>query len=283
MASSRGNRGTAKFFFIGGGVVAAIALVVFFQNYPPKPADATGTIQGASRYHETQITPSDVKVAPDALSTWIQSDTFDKIVKDPDARKLFASGAVSQLFTNDAVRLIALDATKVSAGDAQKLQKDGTNLMVAGDSTGAAIKGFSSRNIDNGAQHVMSVGDARKLIESGDAQSQRMVIGDARSQRLVAGDAQKMVVGDAQKMVVGDAQKMVVGDAANKFITVGDAHKLFQSDAVRQALENPAIQQALKDSAFCQALQNAATMNALQNEAQKVSPLRDDATKQNGN
>src|SRR5262245_56697643 len=108
MASNTGSRGNEKYFFIGGGVVAAIAMVVFLQHYPPKPADATGTIQGASRYHDTQITSDDVKGSPDALATWIQSDTFDKIVKDPEARKLFASGAVSQLFTNDAARQIAI-------------------------------------------------------------------------------------------------------------------------------------------------------------------------------
>ena len=89
-----------KWMFIGGGVVAAVALVIGFQNYPPQPKDATGTIGAAQRYHEPQITGADVKVSQDELTTWIQSDTFDRIVKDPQARKLFTDAAVLQEFTN---------------------------------------------------------------------------------------------------------------------------------------------------------------------------------------
>jgi hypothetical protein len=94
---------TRKWVFIGVGVIAAAALVVFFQNYPPQPKDAAATIGAAQRYHATQITGADVKVSQDELTTWIQSDTFDRIVKDPQARKLFTDAAVISMF-NDAAR-----------------------------------------------------------------------------------------------------------------------------------------------------------------------------------
>src|SRR5262245_2545549 len=94
---------TRKWVFIGVGVVAAAALVVLFQHYPPQPNDSAATIGAAQRYHSTQITGADVKVSQDELTTWIQSDTFDRIVKDPEARKLFTDAAVISMF-NDAAR-----------------------------------------------------------------------------------------------------------------------------------------------------------------------------------
>jgi len=96
---------TKKWMFIGGGVIAAAALVVGFQNYPPQPKDAAGTIGAAQRYHEPQISAADVKVSQDELTTWIQSETFDRIVKDPQARKLFADASVAAALTDQGRQL----------------------------------------------------------------------------------------------------------------------------------------------------------------------------------
>lgn len=91
---------TKKWMFIGSGVIVAGALVVLFQNYPPQPKDAAGAIGAAQRYHEPQITGADVKVSQDELTTWIQSETFDRIVKDPQARKLFTDAAVADVLSD---------------------------------------------------------------------------------------------------------------------------------------------------------------------------------------
>ena len=96
---------TKKWMFIGGGVIAAAALVVGFQNYPPQPKDAAGTIGAAQRYHEPQISAADVKVSQDELTTWIQSETFDRIVRDPKARKLFTDAAVTTALTDQGRQL----------------------------------------------------------------------------------------------------------------------------------------------------------------------------------
>src|SRR5580765_5613074 len=165
MASKSGRLGNGKslYFFVGGGVVAAVALVVFFQNHPPKPTDATGTIQGSARYHETQITPADVKVVPDTLDAWLQSDTFDKIVKDPQARRLFASGKVSPLFTNDATRQVAL----MVVGDAQRMVAVGSSPNVSDAQRMVAIG--SQPNVSD-AQKMVAVGSSPNVSDA-----QRMV------------------------------------------------------------------------------------------------------------
>jgi len=108
---------TTKWVFIGGGVIVAALLVVFFQNYPPKPTDAAATIGAAQRYHEPQITGADVKVDEDAVTAWVQSDTFDKILKDPQARKLFTDAAVQAYFQERAVALSVVSKEQLRAGN----------------------------------------------------------------------------------------------------------------------------------------------------------------------
>jgi hypothetical protein len=147
-----------KWMFIGGGVVAAVALVIGFQNYPPQPKDSTGTIGAAQRYHEPQITGADVKVSQDELTTWLQSDTFDRIVKDPEARRLFANEAVQRVLAADARNQIAL------AGDSRNRNQ----VNLAGD-----------------ANNRLSVAD--------DARNQVKLAGDANNRLSVADDLRKQL------------------------------------------------------------------------------------------
>ena len=153
---------TRKWVFIGVGVIAAAALVVFFQNYPPQPKDAAATIGAAQRYHATQITGADVKVSQDELTTWIQSDTFDRIVKDPQARKLFTDAAVISMF-NDAARRLEDGALRRADGSA-KLDVGGVRKLDDG-----ALKLDSARKLEDGALRLadgsakLDVGGVRKL------------------------------------------------------------------------------------------------------------------------
>ena len=108
MAAQSSSR---KWTIIGVGVVAAVAPLIGFQNYPRQPKDAAGAIGAAQRHHEPQIAGDDVKVSQDELTTWIQSETFDRIVKDPQARKLFADAAVQD-------RLVAAGRAALAIEDA---------------------------------------------------------------------------------------------------------------------------------------------------------------------
>ena len=118
-----------KWMFIGVGVVAAAALVMFLQNYPPQSKDAVGTIGAAQRYHEPQITGADVQVGQDELTKWVQSDTFDRIVKDPQARKLFTDAAVIAMFNDAASKFGAGAANKLNVDAAGKLNVDAANKL----------------------------------------------------------------------------------------------------------------------------------------------------------
>ena len=134
MAVQSSNR---KWMFIGVGVVAAGAVVVFINNYPPRSGDSAGTIGGAQRYHSTQITGADVKVTETEVSKWMQSDTFDRIVKDPEARKLFADAAVQRLFTQDA---LTRGSAAASTDQLSAATKDKMASIMANDQLSAATK-----------------------------------------------------------------------------------------------------------------------------------------------
>jgi hypothetical protein len=197
-----------KWIFIGGGVLAAAALVVFLQNYPPQPKDASGTIGAAQRYHSTQITGADVQVDQNELTTWIQSETFDRIVKDPEARRLFTNDAVLRMFTDEAFR-----HTISAGGDAAKLGGDSARL--AG---GDATKYAGDKVVHDAAR--IAAGDAAKL----------------------GGDAAKLG-GDAAKLG-GNAAKLG-GDATKLALQNGALRNALRSEAFCKALANEALRNAL--------------------------------------
>ncbi len=85
-----GGFGMGKKLMWGLVATAALALVVMkFMGYPPIDG-AQGTVGAAKRYQADQIAPADVKV-DDSAQAFVQSDVFDQLMKDPDARQMLAS------------------------------------------------------------------------------------------------------------------------------------------------------------------------------------------------
>jgi hypothetical protein len=85
-----GGFGMGKKLMWGLVATAAVALIVMkFAGYPPVDG-AQGTVGAAKRYQAEQIAGSDVKV-DDSAQAFLQSDTFDQLMKDPDTRQALAS------------------------------------------------------------------------------------------------------------------------------------------------------------------------------------------------
>ena len=53
-----------------------------------------------------QISPNDVKVDETELNTWLQSDVYNSIVNDPEARRIFTDAGFRALLANDGFRAI---------------------------------------------------------------------------------------------------------------------------------------------------------------------------------
>jgi hypothetical protein len=87
-----GGTGMGKKVMWGLAAAAALALIVMkFTGFPPMGDGTEGTVGAAKRYQAPQMTPSDVAVAPDEAQAFLQSDTFDRLIKDEDTRQMLAN------------------------------------------------------------------------------------------------------------------------------------------------------------------------------------------------
>jgi hypothetical protein len=87
-----GGTGMGKKVMWGLAAAAALALIVMkFTGFPPMGDGTEGTVGAAKRYQAPQMAPSDVAVAPDEAQAFLQSDTFDRLIKDEDTRQMLAN------------------------------------------------------------------------------------------------------------------------------------------------------------------------------------------------
>jgi len=85
---------------IAGLAVVVILAVVYF-NGRTVDQGAQGAIGAADRYRGAQ--PGSVDAKPGNAQAFLQSDTFDKIVKNKEIRSLLSDAALCKLLTDDAV------------------------------------------------------------------------------------------------------------------------------------------------------------------------------------
>ena len=117
-----------KKWIVGIAATVAAALGIYVAaggSIPPRGAE--GTIGAAKRYQGQQISASDVQLGDQALQTFLQSATFDKLRRDPALRKSFVKVVSSPAFAkvaNDAnfARLASSDAFLALATDADLKQ-----------------------------------------------------------------------------------------------------------------------------------------------------------------
>ena len=89
---AHGGTGMGKKVMWGLAAAAAVALIVMkFTGFPPMGDGAEGTVGAAKRYQAPQINAGDVAVAPDEAQAFLQSDTFDRLIKDEDTRQMLAN------------------------------------------------------------------------------------------------------------------------------------------------------------------------------------------------
>jgi hypothetical protein len=89
---AHGGTGMGKKVMWGLAAAAALALIVMkFTGFPPTGDGTEGTVGAAKRYQAPQMTARDVAVAPDEAQAFLQSDTFDRLIKDEDTRQMLAN------------------------------------------------------------------------------------------------------------------------------------------------------------------------------------------------
>ena len=89
---THGGTGMGKKVMWGLAAAAALALIVMkFTGFPPMGDGTEGTVGAAKRYQAPQMAASDVALAPDEAQAFLQSDTFDRLIKDEDTRQMLAN------------------------------------------------------------------------------------------------------------------------------------------------------------------------------------------------
>ena len=115
-----------KFLWIGIGA-AVLAAAFYFSGVIPPKEDVTGTIGAAKKYQSEQITAEDVKLDENAVQEWMQSDEFDRLVNDPETKKIIKSKEFQQGLANDALisslRRVGLRSALQDAAFSQNLSR----------------------------------------------------------------------------------------------------------------------------------------------------------------
>ena len=83
------------------GLAVVVILAVVYFNGRTVDQGAQGAIGAADRYRGAQ--PGSVDAKPGNAQAFLQSDTFDKLIKNKDIRGLLGDPELCQLLTNDAV------------------------------------------------------------------------------------------------------------------------------------------------------------------------------------
>ena len=110
----------AKILWGVTGVAAAAIVSIFVLGYPPIGNSGTeGSIGQAQRYQGATLSAKDISVPDTDVQQFIQSDTFDRLLKDREAREalmaMFRSQELAMALARPQVRELAADRASLEA------------------------------------------------------------------------------------------------------------------------------------------------------------------------
>ena len=179
-----------RMIFAGAGVLAVAALVVYFGGYyPPAKEEAFGTIGQAERYRSSQITGADVKLENPELQAFLQSETFDRIVRDPAARQALSNADLQAAIVNDKFAA-NMTLARQWGGQMASLQREMADLNQRSANVLAQIRGGADANKLQGemASLGQKLADMQsKLDKNAQAQAFTERVAQATHQALLVG------------------------------------------------------------------------------------------------
>ena len=95
------------------GLAAAAAIVLAFfsvTGFPPSLGGTEGAIGAAKRYQAGQIAVADVKLGDQTAQEFLQSDLFDKLMKDESVRKALSDPGIRVALADPAIRVALTDS-----------------------------------------------------------------------------------------------------------------------------------------------------------------------------
>ncbi len=106
----------ARKVMMGLAAAAAIVLGVFsITGYPPVGRGTEGSIDAAKRYQSEQLAAKDVVLGDTAAQQFLQSDVFDRLMRDDAARKLLSNARYREAFAQIGVAKALSEDAVISA------------------------------------------------------------------------------------------------------------------------------------------------------------------------
>ncbi len=97
MSQSNMSRHTKRVLMVSGGLAVIVAAVIVVGRLSPMyGASIMGTIVPAERYHSSQVSSSDVKLGDTDVAQIMQTDMYERMVKDPEYRKQVLDAAMAE-------------------------------------------------------------------------------------------------------------------------------------------------------------------------------------------
>ncbi len=132
---AEGGRVMSRKVMYALAAAAAVVLALFVTTgFPPIGRGTEGTIDGARRYQAQQLAAKDVVLGDPEAQKFLQSDVFDRLMKDETARKALANGNL-----RDALMDVSLASALGKPELATALADSGLSRMFADAELAAAL------------------------------------------------------------------------------------------------------------------------------------------------
>lgn len=263
MAAIRGSGNGARLVLSTGGIVmrkrlmwglaaaAAIVLVYFAVNgFPTVDQGSEATIGAAKRYQAGQIESKDVVLGDQTVQQFMQSDVFDRLVKDPVA-----------------VRALADAGLRAQIADAN------ISKAIADPALVAWLRTYAS-----GAQNLfaMSCDSCQLALESADVQAALRNDAFARYVRDAGFIAALQNANIAAALARHDLDAALANASLRAALKAPDISAALQSKEFLAAIRNAQFVSAIRDQGLYRAIQSPGFMLAVSN-AKLAAAIQSDA------
>lgn len=280
----------AKILWGVTGVAAAAIVSIFVLGYPPIGNSGTeGSIGQAQRYQGATLSAKDISVPDTDVQQFIQSDTFDRLLKDREAREallaMFKDPQLGMALSRPQVRTLAADRAALEALGRPTIQALFANAAareaLAAPTVAALLPTLlphleDAMFVDAIARPGVAEALTRPAIQIAMTQGNLAAMREEQAlMSFVSNPAVASVLNDANarmalanpmfvRLLAMTAMQNAVADrAAMKILAWPGLASVMADTQASMALANPAIIQAMQQPAIQGGLANMSLMSAL--------------------
>lgn len=238
----------ARKAMIGVAAAAVVVIGIFaYTGFPPVARDTEGSIGAAKRAQAPQMTADSVVLGDAEAQAFMQSDVFDRLLKDEGARKLLADdqfrASLADSNLRGALQSDAMHAALARADIRSALADANMQTALANANVRAALASDAFRASLAKGNLRASFDDAALKAAWADASLQR-AMADANVRAALASDALRSAFARA------DMRAALASDAFRHALADANLSAALASDNLRSAMRATGFASALRASAF---------------------------------